>query len=317
MSTKNIYCQKKTKLKAVDDVCFGIPVNECFGLLGPNGAGKTTLFSILCGLEKSDSGDCVINGFSVNSQIDKVYSSIGLCPQFDVLYDNMTAGEHIKLIAKLRGIPNDKIPQIVKEHIEKFDLEDNKLVKTFSGGNKRKLSVCLSFISNPQVCFLDEPTTGMDPLMRRKIWEIIKENKAGRAVILTTHSMEEADAICDRIGILVAGEMRCMGTSQHLKAKYGSGYRVSIRTTPEMENQVREFMEDIYPSLKILSQLNGTLHLDIPLREEDMPEFLANIFEQIESNKSDLNISDYSVSQTTLEQVFLKFAEEQREVESL
>lgn len=125
----------------------------------------------------------------------------------------------------------------MKESVEKsildMDLDDhrNKTCKTLSGGNKRKLAVAIAFTGNPRIVFLDEPSTGMDPVIRRKMWSLIDTMKSGRVIILTTHSMEEADALCERIAIMVQGSLRCLGSSQHLKTKYGNSYNISLKTT--------------------------------------------------------------------------------------
>jgi len=297
--------------KVNNNVCFLVKEGDCFGLLGPNGAGKTTLLSILSGLLDSDSGTAIIDQYSIHTQISQAYSIMGFCPQHDVLFDLLTGREHLKIYSQIKGVPADQIDHSVQDLIHKFSLDEyaDNLVKSFSGGNKRKLSTCLSLLGNPKIVFMDEPSTGMDPVTRREMWDVIASMKKGRAIILTTHSMTEADALCNQIGIMVSGTLRCLGSSQHLKNKYGSGYRLAIKAAIRQTDQISEFVTNLYPSAKFLNEMAGTINFEIPQKDVQ----LVQIFQSIESHKATLGINDYSVSQTSLEQVFLRFAQEQRD----
>lgn len=160
---------------------------------------------------------------------------IGYCPQHDALLDLLTVREHLHLYARIKGIRSDVIDSVVNVKMQQMDLVDfaDKQAGTLSGGNKRKLSVAIAMIGQPRVVFLDEPSTGMDPVARRYMWDVISAltTRAGDcSVILTTHSMEEAEALCTRIGIMVNGQLRCLGSSQHLKNRFGQGFELEIMT---------------------------------------------------------------------------------------
>ena len=202
-----------------------------FVRLGPNGAGKTTMMSMMSGIEDINSGQAWINDASVNTELAEARKLLGLCPQFDALMANLTAREHLKIFAMIRGVPADIAPGLIDRTIKDMDLtlKADERTSGYSGGNKRKLSVALSMVANPTVNFLDEPSTGMDPETRRFMWDYIASVRDGRALILTTHSMEEADALCSNIGIMIRGQLRALGSSQELKSQHGEGFQCMIR----------------------------------------------------------------------------------------
>jgi ATP-binding cassette, subfamily A (ABC1), member 3 len=231
---------------AVKGVTLGIPNGECFGLLGINGAGKTSLLSMLSGEIAPTVGDITLNGLSMSTQSHQCRKHIGFCPQFDALFELLTAREHLALYARLKGIAERDIETVVNDKITEMGLTEyqNRLAGTYSGGNKRKLSVAIAMIGEPSIVFLDEPSTGMDPAARRFMWDIISDIVTKRekcCLILTTHSMEEAEALCTRVGIMVGGVIRCIGSTQHLRTQYGKGYQIEfdmeIPTTDEVEAQ--------------------------------------------------------------------------------
>jgi len=215
---------KSTKV-AIESVSFVVQKNECFALLGVNGAGKTSTFRILTGEYVPTSGSAYIGGSSIETEMSEARYKIGYCPQFDALSELLTPLEHLRLYARIKGVPRSLIMPFANQALENMGLRPYAHVKagTLSGGNKRKLSVAIATIGNPPVVFLDEPSAGMDPEARKKMWKVINEIKSKQtSIILTTHSMEEAEALCDRIAIMVGGRIRCLGTSTHIKNKFGS-----------------------------------------------------------------------------------------------
>ena len=186
---------------------------------------------MLSGVEDINSGEAWINDASVNTELAEARKLLGLCPQFDALMANLTAREHLKIFAMIRGVPADIAPDLIDRTITDMDLtlKADERTSGYSGGNKRKLSVALSMVANPTVNFLDEPSTGMDPETRRFMWNYIASVREGRALVLTTHSMEEADALCSKIGIMIRGQLRALGSSQQLKSQYGEGFQCMIR----------------------------------------------------------------------------------------
>eukprot|EP00002_Diphylleia_rotans_P030496 TRINITY_DN6270_c0_g1_i4.p1 TRINITY_DN6270_c0_g1~~TRINITY_DN6270_c0_g1_i4.p1 ORF type:complete len:1633 (-),score=415.86 TRINITY_DN6270_c0_g1_i4:245-5143(-) len=306
---RKVYSNDLVTKVAVKKLSFGIPQGECFGLLGPNGAGKTTTLSILSGDFPPTSGDVWLTGKSILGKKRELFEVISLCPQFDPLLDLMTGREHLYLFGRLRGVPEDKLDIIVENALTILDLDQHadKLTQAYSGGNKRKLSLAIAMLGDPKILFLDEPSTGMDPLARRFMWNVISSFVPGRSIILTTHSMEECEALCTRIGIMVNGRMKCLGSSQHLKNKFGSGYRLEIQTSHEMVEKVKTFIAGIFRDANLLEWHGGKLRYQIASHNMN----LATVFENLESNRHELQIEDYALSQTTLEQVFVNFARQQ------
>ncbi|KAL5263173.1 hypothetical protein ACHWQZ_G008548 [Mnemiopsis leidyi] len=297
---------------AVQNLTLGIPKNQCFGLLGINGAGKTTTFSMLTGDIPPTSGEAFIAGYDLRTDIRKIQQRIGYCPQFDALIGVMTGRELLTMFANCRGIPREEVDQTVNEAIRNLNLGKwaDKLCGSYSGGNKRKLSTAIALVGNPEVLFLDEPTAGMDPSARRFLWTVLADLIAaniGTSIVLTTHSMEECEALCNRLVIMVSGAFRCLGSIQHLKSKYGDGYTITMTMTEEKQENCLKFMEKVFPDGILKEEHLGYLHFE--LKSGIAWSF---IFEQIEQNKKSLTIRDYAVNQTSLEQVFLNFAKDQR-----
>ncbi|XP_038067464.1 ATP-binding cassette sub-family A member 3-like [Patiria miniata] len=305
----------KPALVAVEGTSLGIPAGECFGLLGVNGAGKTTTFKMLTGDEAVTSGDALVDGFNIKNNIKQVQQRIGYCPQFDALIDQLTGRETLRLYARLRGMKEAVIESKVQELLVLFSLTEyaEKQTKTYSGGNKRKLSTTIALIGDPPIVFLDEPSTGMDPVTKRLLWKTLCQvRNEGRCIVLTSHSMEECEALCTRLAIMVNGQIKCLGSTQHLKSRFGKGFTVlakvsSLEGVPDM-TELKQFMETQFPDSKLKDEHQGMVHYHITNTQLTW----AQIFGTMERAKSRYDIEDYSVSQTTLEQVFINFARMQR-----
>ncbi|AIH04084.1 MAG: Sulfate-transporting ATPase [Thermodesulfobacterium sp. 37_54] len=210
------------KVKAVDGVSFEIKSGEIFGLLGPNGAGKTTIVKILTTLTKPDAGRCFINGFDVIKKAYEIKKFIGVVPQENNLDRDLTVYENMFIYGKLHKI--SQLKEKIKDLLENVGLWERKdaLVSKLSGGMQRRLLLARALLSDPQVLFLDEPSIGLDPQIRRHLWEIIKRiKKQNKTVFLTTHYIEEAEALCDRVGILSKGRLIALGTPSALKQSVG------------------------------------------------------------------------------------------------
>ncbi|XP_076023384.1 phospholipid-transporting ATPase ABCA1-like isoform X2 [Genypterus blacodes] len=303
---------KRKQKPAVDRLCVGIPRGECFGLLGVNGAGKTSTFKMLTGDSLVTSGEAYLARKSVTSEIDEVHQNMGYCPQFDAINDLLTGREHLEFYAILRGVPEKEVCEVADWGIRKLGLIKyvDKSAGSYSGGNMRKLSTAIALIGGPPVVFLDEPTTGMDPKARRALWNaILSIIKEGRSVVLTSHSMEECEALCTRMAIMVNGRFRCLGSVQHLKNRFGDGYTIILRVAgPDPDLQpVTEFIERELPGSTLKEKHRNMLQYQLPSSLTS----LARIFSMLSKNKEALRIEDYSVSQTTLDQVFVNFAKDQ------
>lgn len=206
--------------------------DQIFVLLGHNGAGKTTTLSLLTGLFGATEGTAEIFGVDIFNDMDRVRQIMGVCPQHDVLFELLTAQEHLEFFYDLKGADPDPVKK--KADIDKLMLDvglcdkKNSLATHLSGGNKRKLSVAIAMCGGSKFVLLDEPTSGMDLQARRQLWNMLKECKKDRIVVLTTHYMDEADILGDRIGIMANGKLTCLGSSMFLKNKFGVGYNLTL-----------------------------------------------------------------------------------------
>uniref|UniRef100_A0A7N5ZZB3 ABC transporter domain-containing protein n=1 Tax=Anabas testudineus TaxID=64144 RepID=A0A7N5ZZB3_ANATE len=314
--------------KAQSDILTMIDLNvvsvvpQCFGLLGVNGAGKTSTFRMLTGDTPITYGEAFLNHYSVLTEMERVHQLMGYCPQFDAISDLLTGREHLELYARLRGVQEDSVAKVAQWGVKKLGLIQyaEREAGGYSGGNKRKLSTAISLIGAPPVIFLDEPTTGMDPKAKRFLWNcILSVTKEGRAVVLTSHSMEECEALCTRMAIMVNGRFQCLGSVQHLKNRFGDGYTIILRlvdtkskSTPD-SCTVSTYMKKSFPSIELKERHQNVLQYQLPSRAC----CLARVFDVLANNYEELGISDFSVSQTTLDQVFVNFAKEQTDDDHL
>uniref|UniRef100_A0A669C130 ATP binding cassette subfamily A member 12 n=1 Tax=Oreochromis niloticus TaxID=8128 RepID=A0A669C130_ORENI len=293
-----IYQHLSKKVHAVKNLSVGIPAGECFGLLGVNGAGKTTTFKMLTGDVSPTDGTCRKQGIN-----------IGYCPQVDALDDLLTGEEHLYFYARIRGVSKWETDRLVNYLLKRLQLNYHRNIITdgYSCGTRRKLSTALALIGNPQILLLDEPSSGMDPRTKRHLWKIISEEVKGKcAVVLTSHSMEECEALCSRLAIMVKGQFRCLGSLQHIKNRFGSGFTVKMYLAEAScdVGKITSFMQRRFPSTYLKDQHSTVVEYHVPFA----PGGLADIFDQLESNKNALQIKHFSVSQTTLDEVFINFA---------
>uniref|UniRef100_A0A8C4X0D4 ATP-binding cassette, sub-family A (ABC1), member 3b n=1 Tax=Eptatretus burgeri TaxID=7764 RepID=A0A8C4X0D4_EPTBU len=305
---------------AVEELSLAIPPGECFGLLGFNGAGKSTTFRMLTGEETPTAGNAMLAGYSLASHLRKAQQRLGYCPQSGGLLEHLTGRENLRLIARLRGAPECHIPGLLHEALCSLHLQAHadRLVQDYSGGTKRRLSVAVALLGSPPVILLDEPSTGIDPLGRRLIWgALTNERDDGSALLITSHSMDECEALCTRLGIMVNGRLRCLGSPQHLKSRYGSGYTLLARVgVPSGVSHAADaqpfkcFVESTFPGSILKDQHQSMVHYHLT----DMHLSWAEVFDILERAKMDYCLEDYSISQISLEQVFLGFAQLQREL---
>jgi len=324
--------QAKGPVHAVRGVHLGVKRGEVFGYLGVNGAGKTTTLACLTGERAITYGDAYINGTSISHQTT-VRRFVGYCPQFDALFPLLTGREHLSFYGRVKGLTGTELQTQIAMLLNVLSLNKyaNRRAGTYSGGNKRKLSVAIAMIGNPPIVFLDEPSTGMDPMARRSMWQFIRETMNGRCVILTTHSMEECEALCHRLCIMTAGQLRCLGTPQHLKSKFGKGYQLDLtledrhhggnegddEKSIEADKQAVERQLSTLFHLTLVEQAQTKLVYEVMLRNDlemdgnSAKMSLGSIFRALEEFKKKLPISSYALNQTTLEQIFIKMAKQQ------
>ena len=210
---------------AVNGLSLEVEKGELFGLLGPNGAGKTTTINVLCGLLEPTSGSVSVGGYDAQKELDKVKELIGVCPQDTAVFSYLTGRENVELFGNLHAMPKEKLKKNTEELLRKLDLLDdaNRRVGKYSGGMRRRLNLIMALVNDPEIAFLDEPTVAMDVQSRHAVWDFIKDlKKQTKTVILTTHYMEEAEELCDRVGIIDYGKLIALGTPEQLKDKFGA-----------------------------------------------------------------------------------------------
>lgn len=193
---------------------------------------------MMTGDERITFGNAYVKGLNLTSEMNEIYKEIGYCPQFDALLDDLTGRETLKIFCLLKGIRKERINQISEELAKSFGFVKHldKETKAYSGGNKRKLSTAIALIGSPSVIYLDEPTTGMDPAARRQLWNMVcRIRDSGKSIVLTSHSMEECEALCTRLAIMVNGEFKCIGSTQHLKNKFSKGLILKIKVKRNAE----------------------------------------------------------------------------------
>ena len=331
---------------AVEDVTFGVKRGEVFALLGPNGAGKSTTISLIRGdIRPSDArGEVFVENISINKRRAAARNSLGVCPQVDAC-DQMTVIEHLNFYARVRGVADIDHNTRKVIHAVGLDKLANRMAAKLSGGNKRKLSLAIALMGNPSVLLLDEPSSGMDVCAKRVMWRTLASVVPGRSLVLTTHSMEEADALADRAGIM-GRKMLALGTTDYLRRKHGDRYYVHLITTtaphtsPEEMERIKNWVtSNLEGAIVEQRTYHGQLRFSVPghstqsirtaseesekIQTHDIrPEISSSssssspprsrnrsgigaLFIFLESHKKTLGFDFYSISPTTLDQVFL------------
>ncbi|KAM0898330.1 hypothetical protein ACQ4PT_022002 [Festuca glaucescens] len=293
---------------AVRGLSLALPKGQCFGMLGPNGAGKTSFISMIVGLTRPTSGTAYAHGMDITMDMDDIYTNMGVCPQHDLLWETLTGKEHLFFYARLKNLKGAALVKAVDDSLKSVNLfhggVGDKQVGMYSGGMKRRLSVAISLIGDPKVVYMDEPSTWLDPASRNNLWNIVKEAKRNCAIVLTTHSMEEAEVLCDRLGIFVDGEFQCIGNPKELKERYGGAYIFTVTTSPEQESEVDQLVRHLSPSANKIYNLSGTQKFELSKQEVR----IADVFRAVEVVKSRFSIHAWGLVDTTLEDVFIKVA---------
>jgi len=299
---------------AVNQLSLTADGHEILCILGHNGAGKTTTINVLNGVFPPTGGTAQMHNMDVRYDMDELRAVTGLCPQHDILWPELTASEHVSLFCDLKGIDKDMKQAVIQAQLSAVDLwgvADDKS-GTFSGGMKRRLSVAIASVGNPLVLFLDEPTTGLDPASKRHVWDLIRRLRASALVLLTTHSLEEADALSDRIAIMAAGQLCAIGTGLHLKNQHGSGYNLHITMEGEFvsEENIADLTDVFAKQIKGLELAHsnaGNLSYRVP--QDELKAFTALVQALENPDTCPKEVRDWGVSQTTLEDVFLTLTE--------
>ncbi len=287
--------------RVVDGITLKVAKGTIYGFLGPNGAGKTTTIKMLATLLRPDEGSAKVMGYDLVKEADQVRQCISLTGQFASVDEELSGRENLILIARLVGFSKEGTKERANDLLKAFDLEDaaERQVKKYSGGMRRRIDIAASIVASPDLLFLDEPTTGLDPRSRNKVWDIIRALvHNGTTVFLTTQYLEEADQLADRIGVIDQGRLIAEGTSKELKALVGAG-----RLTVHLNSS-----EDLAKARRILTEITNehvevderTLKLIVPITNHG--EAASAISQLVTEN---LQISDFSMGQPSLDEVFL------------
>lgn len=319
---KSFHSCRKPEVKAVNGINLTIYEGQITAILGHNGAGKSTLFNILTGMCQPSSGTVYIFGYDVRNSHDmtQIRRMTGVCPQHDILFDQLTPKEHFYFFSAVRGIPRQHIDSEVKKTLKDCDLFETAAdtrAKNLSGGQKRKLSVGIAIIGDPKIIILDEPTAGVDPYSRRHMWSLLQNRKHGKVILLTTHFMDEADILADRKAVIFKGRLRCCGSSLFLKNKFGVGYHLTLVLEPNARESAITKLVNLHVAKAEKARHHGR-ELSYILTHDAVDNFAALFFDieqEILTKKQRLGILSYGVSMTTLEEVFLQLETERGDQE--
>ncbi|XP_053816341.1 ABC-type organic anion transporter ABCA8-like isoform X2 [Vidua chalybeata] len=304
---KKAYKKKDKKTEALRGLSLNIYEGQITALLGHSGAGKTTLLNVLSGLSFPSEGSATIYNYKLSEMGDReeIRGMIGICPQFNTQFEVLTVKENLKTFAEIKGIKSKEVEREVQNILELLDISNiqDTQAEKLSGGQKRKLSIGIAMLGNPQVLFLDEPTAGLDPLSRHRVWSLLREQQAGRVILFSTQLMEEADILADRKAFISHGRLKCVGSSLFLKKKWGICYhlRIHVSESCDLEN-LTSLVKGYIPNATFSGHTQYELRYKLPL--ENMNKF-PDLFSGLDSC-SEQGIINYGVSMTTLEDVFLQ-----------
>lgn len=302
-----------SKFCAVKGISFDLPQNRITILLGHNGAGKTTTMSMITGIIPPTSGDIMVG---TERDVAVYRSTIGYCPQNDVFISYMNCMDHLIFFGRLRGLPKEEAIEEAKIILDKVRLtrSASKPAKELSSGMKRRLCLACAVIGQTKLVILDEPSTGLDPESRRDLWDVLLPLRKERSILLTTHSMEEADVLGDKIIIMDHGKIVCEGTQLALKREYGFGYTLKILMGPSFKlNETTESIKRFVPNAFVKTNVNPTIQFVLPY---DSIKMFSSTLETLEKNKTVLGIESISMTNTTMEEVFLNSATEKIKLRS-
>ncbi|CAG7731028.1 unnamed protein product [Allacma fusca] len=303
---------------AVNNLSLNIFKGQITALLGHNGAGKTTTMSILTGIISPTRGTALIDGHNIRSDMEGARQNMGLCPQQNMLFDRLTVKEHLLFFAKLKGTNRGRANLEIEGFLNQLDMRKkmNAMSKALSGGQKRKLNLAMALVGGSRVVILDEPTSGMDPESRRAMWDLLMAERGRRTILLTTHLMEEADVLGDRIAIMAEGRLKCCGSPTFLKNKYGAGY--TIRMTLKDKAKADKILSTVQNHVTNASfkGMPNSLELAVILPSLEDSAVFPSLFSDLESNKEKLGIQTVGLSLTTMDEIFMKVILMDQNIES-
>ncbi len=286
---------------AVDNVSFSVYKDEVFALLGPNGAGKTTMIKMLCGLLKADSGNMVFDGIPISKEYCQIKDMIGLCPQEIVIWEQLTCLEQLKFVGMSYGLSAREAGKKSESLLETLGLtgKKNKLAVTLSGGMQRRLNIALALVHDPKLIILDEPQAGLDPQSRILVRDFIRQLAKQKTVILTTHDMDEADRLSDRVAIIDHGKILMIDTPERLKEKSGMRDLIQVTTGELSEDRLDGLLDAIPQEFTEKRYSDGLLLLGA----SDVIELIPIVIRTLKA--FNIPIEDMTIRKRTLEDVFI------------
>ncbi|XP_061000982.1 ATP-binding cassette sub-family A member 6 isoform X2 [Dama dama] len=306
---------RRRKKTAVRNISFCVKKGEILGLLGPNGAGKSSSVRMISGMMTPTAGEVELTGYSsdLDQQGDASIRFLGYCPQENVLWPGLTTREHLEVFAAVKGLRRADARVAISRLVDAFKLHEqlNVPAQKLAGGAARKLCSVLSLLGDPPVMLLDEPSAGLDPAEQEQLWQMIQTaiRNTTRGALLTTHSMAEAEAVCDRVAIMVSGRLRCIGSIQHLKNRLGKDYILELKLKEASQGtSVHTEVLRLFPRAAQQERYASFLAYRLPVQDVQP---LSQAFHKLETVKHNFNLEEYSLSQCTLEKVFLELSKEQ------
>uniref|UniRef100_A0A4W2GLK8 ATP binding cassette subfamily A member 6 n=1 Tax=Bos indicus x Bos taurus TaxID=30522 RepID=A0A4W2GLK8_BOBOX len=306
-NVKKVYKEKTGKVEVLKGLSFDIYEGQITAVLGHSGAGKSALLRILSGSSVPTAGSVTIynKNLSEMQDLEEIRKITGVCPQFNVQFDTLTVKENLRLFAKIKGIQPKDVEQEVQRVLLELDIQNiqDNLATLLSEGQKRKLTIGIALLGDPQVLLLDEPTAGLDPFSRHRIWNFLRERKADRVILLSTNLMDEADMLADRKVILSKGRLKCAGSSVFLKRRWGLGYHLSLYRNETCDpEKITSLINHHIPDAKLKTESKEKLVYTLPAeRTNKFPDLFSDLDEDCS-----LGVLSYEVSTSTLNEVFTK-----------
>lgn len=287
--------------------------NEVFTILGHNGAGKTTAFQTLVGELEVTSGVAYVCSKSILTEMDEIRQMMGVVPQQDILWSMLSVEEHLYFYGRLKHLSGRALKDAVENSLESVQLTfaRKRQARKLSGGMRRRLSMSIALIGNPQFLVLDELSTGLDILSREKLWRLIERVKKGKVILLTTHSLEEAETLSDRVAIISNGQLQCIGKVEELKLRLGKGHHLSVSLPPSKVSALHDAIMEAVPEAEIETRVGGSIEYVLPRSFAVM-----EVLKLMRRKGEELEIRDWAVNQSTLEDVFTEVILRSRDAEN-
>ena len=302
-----------TRKRAVDNLSFVALDSQITVLLGHNGAGKSTTMNMLSGMLEADEGQCFVGNVNVAQNVEKAREGLGLCPQHNILVRELTVREHLRLFAELKGFTREEADTEIETLAQDVQLQEkiDQPAYDLSGGMKRKLSLGIALCGGSTNLILDEPSSGIDVRARRELWSILEKYRKNRTMLLSTHYMDEAEHLADRIVIIGGGKLKCSGSTNFLKQNLGSGYHLTMSLMDNANlTSINQFVQNITPAARLDKFYGKEAQYILPFESSNS---FPTLFRELDQNRQSIQVQNYGVSVTTMDEIFLKVTSDGKE----